>query len=383
MKNNLNNKLIYQVFVRNYSIDGTFNAVSKDIKHIKEMGFDYLYLLPIHPIGKLDRKGKWGSPYSIIDYKEISPDLGSLEDFKNLIKIAHEHGLKVIMDIVFHHTSRDAIYIKDHPEWYVYNKEGQLANKVGDWSDIADFEFDQKDDSLEDYLISVLQYWTNLGVDGYRCDVASLVPLSFWIKAKKAICEINKDSILIGESVEPEFLEFVLSKGYNGVSDKDLYLAFDALYDYDVFPYFKKALVSNDNLAAYVKALNEQRILLGDFMKMRFLENHDQKRIASLLDKHRLIKWIDFISMMNGPLLIYAGQENGNKHLPDLFEKDVVDATFVDIEIVNAYKLAFTKKKAMDELGVFVVNIEVKENIVKFFLNKEFKGKTTYVVDFN
>ena len=203
--NSLRNQMIYQVFVRNYSEEGTFNALRKDLKRIKELGTDILYLMPIHPIGELNRKGTMGSPYAIKDYYGISPDLGTLDDFKLLIKETHELDMKLMIDVVFHHTAPDHVWVKEYPHFYVY-KKGKLANKVGDWSDIADFEF-VNNPELISKLTDVLLYWTKLGVDGYRFDVASMIPKEFYEVAFPKVNEANPNTIYLAESVDSNFVD--------------------------------------------------------------------------------------------------------------------------------------------------------------------------------
>ena len=155
----LANKTIYQVFVRNYSPKGDLRSLDADLERIKDLGIDILYLMPIHPIGENGRKGTYGSPYSVRDYYEISPDLGNKEDFLQLIDHAHELGLQVIMDMVFNHTARDSVLLDEHPEFY-YRENGQIGNRVGDWSDVCDLETGRED--VQDYLVDVLAYWRGL-----------------------------------------------------------------------------------------------------------------------------------------------------------------------------------------------------------------------------
>ena len=141
--------------LRNHTKEGTFKALEKDLARIKDLGADYIYLLPIHPIGEKSRKGSIGSPYSIKDYWEINEDLGTVDDFKSLINKAHETGLKVMMDIVFNHTSKDSRLLKERPEWFYKNEKGEFANRVGDWDDITDLDT-TKDNGLYDELISIV-----------------------------------------------------------------------------------------------------------------------------------------------------------------------------------------------------------------------------------
>ncbi len=370
---------IYQVFVRNHTLEGTFFSLEKDLDRIKSLGVDVLYLLPIHEIGLKDRKGRYGSPYSIKDYRSISEDLGTLDDFKHLLVAAHDIGLKVMMDIVFHHTSRDAIYIEQHPEWYVY-KGGKLANKVGDWSDICDFNFHHE--SLENYLIDTLLYWTKLGVDGFRFDVASMLPIRFLKKARKAVENVNPNTLWLGESIELDFLEYLRSKGEVGEDDATLYQAFDILYDYDIFKEFKLAIKDNDKIPLYIEALNQQRKRHGHHLKLHFLENHDQVRIASLLDTKSQVNWIKFMFMIRGVNFIYAGEEYGQQHQPHLFEKDPIDWSYQNQTIHQAYLTAIKTKKEMAAQGVEVCDIIAQPHgVVQLVFSQAFRGETSTFID--
>lgn len=151
----LTHQIIYQCYHRNFSVEGTFKGVESHIDRLVDLGIDILYLLPIHPIGEKARKGKQGSPYSISDFYGINPELGTLEDFKSLINKAHAKKLKVMIDIVFNHTSKDHPWLKEHPEYYYRNEQGNFANRVGDWSDITDLDYTHK--PLWDVMIHNLE----------------------------------------------------------------------------------------------------------------------------------------------------------------------------------------------------------------------------------
>ncbi|MCK5732087.1 MAG: alpha-amylase, partial [Tenericutes bacterium] len=137
----LRNLVIYQIYVRNFSEAGTFQAVIDDLDRIKELGIDVVYLLPIHPIGEVGRKGKLGCPYSIKDYRKIRPELGAFSDFQRLIDEVHNHKMKIMMDVVFNHTSKDSVLLESHPEYFYQNKDGEITSKVEDWSDVADLDY--------------------------------------------------------------------------------------------------------------------------------------------------------------------------------------------------------------------------------------------------
>lgn len=141
------NEIIYQIFVRNYSKQGNFQAVQQDLDRLKDLGVDIIYLMPIHEIDIKNRKGTWGSPYAIKDYYSISKDLGTKEDFISLINATHKMEMKIIMDMVFNHTSPDSVILENHPEYYFY-RNSKLGNRVGDWSDIIDLELIEKTHKL-------------------------------------------------------------------------------------------------------------------------------------------------------------------------------------------------------------------------------------------
>lgn len=336
----LNNEIIYQIFVRNYSEEGTFNAVTKDIERIKDLGVDIIYLLPIHEIGELNRKGTYGSPYAIKDYFSITKDYGTKEDFKCLIDKTHELGMKIIMDMVFNHTSPDNVLIDSHPEYYFY-KNGKRGNRVGDWSDIVDLDTSRED--TQEYLLSVLKYWVSLGVDGFRFDVASMIPLSFFKKARE---ELGDKIIFIGESIDPGFAEYLRSIGDNPTPDEEMFPTFDSLYNYSWYAHFNNYLNGDGVLSSLVKALNHDESLLQDKgTRLNCMENHDQDRIAYKARHKNLKEIIEFFSYIKGQLFIYAGQEYGIKHKPDLFEKDPVKWE-KDENVYDVYKKAILEKKS-------------------------------------
>jgi glycosidase len=344
--NTLRNQMIYQVFVRNYSSEGTFTALTNDLKRIKELGTDILYLMPIHPIGELNRKGTMGSPYAIKDYYGISQDLGTLDDFKALIKQAHALNLKVMIDIVFHHTAPDHLWVKEYPHFYVY-KQGKLANKVGDWSDIADFEFDNNPELLNK-LTDVLLYWTKLGVDGYRFDVASMIPKEFFEYAFPKVDALNPDTIYLAESVDANFVDYLRYHNHTCLSDAELYQYFDILYDYDNQVSFMGYLRKEKSFSEYISAHQRQeRIYPVNYVKARNVENHDNPRIhAYTQNRYQTLNWLAYVFMAKGIAFIHFGVETLTSHMSYLFEKDPVDFTKMDSEIVFWIKsLANLKKK--------------------------------------
>lgn len=321
---NLRGQVIYSIYVRNHSEEGTFKAVEKDLERIKNLGTDIIWFMPIHPIGVKNKKGDLGCPYAIKNYREVNPEYGTLEDFKSCVDKIHDLGMKCIIDVVYNHTSPDSWLVENHPEYFYKKPDGNLGNRVGDWWDVVDLDYNNKD--LWDYQIDTLKMWAEV-VDGFRCDVASLIPVDFWIKAREEVSKVRPNAIWLAESVHTNFLIDLRRHGISGNSDCEVYQAFDICYDYDVQPYFAGYLKGENTLSYYVDRLNLQEgIYPENYIKLRFLENHDNPRAKDLIkDENQLINWTAFQYFQKGITLIYAGQETENTKCPSLFDKDLVD----------------------------------------------------------
>ncbi|SEA31113.1 Glycosidase [Lachnospiraceae bacterium NK3A20] len=318
------NQVMYSIFVRNYSTEGTFEGVRRDLDRIKDLGVDVIWLMPIHPIGKVARKGSLGSPYAIQDYTKINPEYGTEEDFRRLVDAIHVRGMKCIIDVVFNHTSPDSWLARNHPEWFYHKPDGSFGNKVGEWPDVIDLDYGQPE--LWNYLIDVLRYWAQI-VDGFRCDVAPLIPLDFWLRAREAVEKIRPGCLWLSESVEPVFTVENRARHMTSLSDSELYQAFDICYEYDIFEVFMDYLEGKIPLSRYAESINRQEAIYPDnYVKLRYLENHDRSRAAFIIpDRRMLLNWTAFIYFQKGMTLLYAGQEKCCEHLPGLFDRDVVD----------------------------------------------------------
>lgn len=180
----LQNQVIYSVYVRNHTPEGTFRAVIPDLDRIKSLGTDIIWFMPIHPIGLKGRKGSLGCPYANRDYRDVNPEYGSMADFMELVSARHARGMKCMIDVVYNHTSPDTVLYSEHPEFFYHGPDGKPGNKIGDWSDVIDLDYNNR--ALWDYQIASLKMWASL-VDGFRCDVASFVPVEFWQKAREEV----------------------------------------------------------------------------------------------------------------------------------------------------------------------------------------------------
>ena len=328
---NLQKQVIYSIYVRNHTEEGTFNAIIPDLDRIKDLGADIIWFMPVHPIGIKGHKGSIGCPYANKDYRSINPEYGPLEDFKRLVLEIHNRGMKVMMDVVYNHTSPDSTLVNEHPEWFYHKADGSFGNKLGDWADVVDLDYSKKE--LWDYQIESLVYWAGI-VDGYRCDVASFVPADFWVQARAAVEAVHPGFIWLAETVHSGYCAFARKQGIYSASDNDIYQAFDLEYEYDIRQAFDDMMDGKTTLTHYADLLNFQEAIYPvNYNKMRYLENHDTPRICSRIKGDAALKnftaWLYF---NKGTTLIYAGQEYGNDHVPSLFDKDVIDRnTGIDI----------------------------------------------------
>ena len=319
---NLRNKVIYQIFTRNYK-EGTFKAIEADLQRIKDLGVDIIYLLPIHPNGEINRKGSIGSPYAVKDYREIDPRQGTMEDFVHLTEAIHALGMQVMLDLVYNHTSPDSWLVFNNPEWFYRRENGRFGNKIGDWWDVIDLDYSKK--GLWEYQIETMKIWANY-VDGFRCAVAPLVPLEFWLKARKEIDKVRPDLIWLAESIEPHFVRDCRKSGIYAASDSEMYQAFDICYDYDIYKYQSGALRGDYTLGYYLHHVNLQEAIYPDnYSKLRCLENHDRPRAAAMIPDEQLRRnWTAWIYFAKGTTMIYAGQEYCDSHHPTLFDSDPI-----------------------------------------------------------
>lgn len=320
----LQKQLIYSVYVRNHTEEGTFSALVGDLDRIKALGTDIVWLLPIHPIGEEGKKGSLGCPYANRDYRDVNPCYGTMEDFKNLVAEIHKRGMKCMIDVVYNHTSPDSVLRYEHPEYFYHRADGSFGNKIGDWADVIDLDYSNP--GLWDYQIESLCMWAKL-VDGFRCDVASFVPVEFWQRARAEVAKVNPGCIWLAESVHMSFGNLARSYGFVSDRDIDLYSAFDMEYDYDIRETFDRYIYGKCSLSRYLDMLNfQEAIYPANYNKMRCLENHDQPRIRSLVKSEAALEnFTAFLYFLKGATLIYAGQEFENEHLPSLFEHEPID----------------------------------------------------------
>lgn len=370
----LRNTLIYELYVRNHTDEGTFSAIHEDLDRIKSLGTDYIWFMPIHEISQENKKGSLGCPYAIKDFKSINPEYGSKEDFKALVDAIHTKGMKVMIDIVFNHTGYNSKYFNENREFFYKNEAGKESNKVGDWTDIIDLDYSNK--ALWKKQIDVLKYWTTFGIDGYRCDVAPLLPKEFWSEAKKEVNQINPNVIWLAESVHPHFLMELRENGFICHSDAELYEAFDITYDYDVDLFLKDYLKNKISLETYLHQVRMQEYIYPkNYVKLRFLENHDVARAHKIIPNYKKLKqWTAFKYFEKGSMLLYGGQEALDKNLPSLFDKDLVNWDNSKEDYTNLLKtLATIKSNTIFDEGNYKIHTTDKDVIYASYETKKKK----------
>lgn len=304
------NTNIYEVNVRQYTKEGTFNAFAKEMPRLKAMGIKTLWFMPITPIAQKNKKGSLGSPYAAQDYTSINPEFGNLDDFKNLVKEAHKMGFKVIIDWVANHTGWDHVWTKTHPEYYLHDANGEFHIASG-MDDIIELDYSKPE--LRNAMIDAMKFWVReCDIDGFRCDLASWVEVDFWQQARPEV-EKLKPLFFLGEFDELENPE------YGKV--------FDASYSWSWMhkteDYYKKNLPLQD-----LKDLLMKYAAIGDqSQRAWFTTNHDENSWnGSEYEKYGVItKPLAVFSVTwNGVPLLYSGQELPNNKRLLFFERDTI-----------------------------------------------------------
>ena len=335
------NSVVYELNIRQATEEGTFAAAEKYLPELKEMGVDIVWLMPISPIGIDGRKGTLGSYYSIIDYKAVNPDFGTMEDFKSFLATAHDLGLKVILDWVANHTSRDANWWKEgKTDWYVMDEATGLPIVEYDWTDIAKLNY--KNEDMRNAMIDALKFWVELGLDGYRCDVAMNVPGDFWKRAWEEVRAINPDVYLLAEGEE----QWLHESGFEATYAWELHHIFNAMAKGGSET---KNVAGDGTIKTDAKSVADLKEYLerddvkypAPAMRLMFTSNHDENSWAGteferMGDAHKTFAALTFVLPKSQPLL-YTGQEIGLNRRLEFFEKDSV-VELVDLEYGKEYR---------------------------------------------
>ena len=328
----INNTDVYEVNVRQYTKEGTFNAFAKELPRLREMGVSTLWFMPITPIAQQNKKGSLGSPYATSDYTAINPEFGTLEDFKALVKLAHSMGFKVIIDWVANHTGWDNVWTKIHPEYFKKDSSTNNFKVASGMDDII--ELDYKNPSFRKAMIDAMQYWvTETDIDGYRCDLAFWVELDFWLEART---ELEKTKTL-----------FWLAE-CDPLDHPDYYQAFDACYTWTWMHKTEEFYKQNQDKHLLDAVIHRYDTTGGhDAIPLWFTTNHDENtwngtEYEKYGDAAKAFAVFSFTR--NGMPLIYSGQELPNLKRLKFFDRDPIEWTG-KYELHDFYKTLLTLHK--------------------------------------
>ena len=338
------NAVIYQVNVRQYTPEGTFNAFTKQLPNLKKMGVDVIWLMPIQPIGKMNRKGTLGSYYSISDYTKTNPEFGSMDDLKTLVKTAHGLGIKVILDWVANHTAWDHPWTKQHKSWYKLNAKGEIypvtfhaedGSETDSWSDVVGLNYDNQD--MRKAMVRAMEFWIkNADLDGFRCDVAMLVPRDFWEDTRARL-----------DRIKPVFM---LAEDENVALHAK---AFDMTYSWNFGNLMQSFGTQKTGVQAFRDYINAAKTSYPkSAYRMLFTSNHDYN---SWVGTDAELYGAGYEAMMvmtftlPGMPLIYGGQESRLTKRLEFFEKDPID--WKSRELEPMYTSLITLKHANPALA--------------------------------
>lgn len=412
----LESSVIYEANIRQYSAEGTFDAFTKDIPQLKELGVKIIWMMPVFPISKVKRKAygdlmvediedpvereKYlGSYYAVSDFRAINPEFGTIEDFRRLMQTAHDNDIYVILDWVPNHTGWDHVWITEHPDFYTKNAAGEITDPLNPdgtpvgWQDVADLNYDNMD--MQENMIEDMLYWVkDEGIDGFRCDMAGMVPTSFWEKAIPRL-RAEKDIFMLAEADKPELCK------------DDL---FEMAYGWEVHHILNAIAKGEKSVNDFDNYMNHSLPKWEeDDILMNFVTNHDENSWAGSVPERLgpaagAITALTFC--MPGMPLIYSGQEYDLDHRLKFFEKDSIPkekkeawellsklgsiknsmtamhggkkaASYERINTSeNSKVLCFSRSKNSEEL-IYIGNLNADKTDVQLSLSGEFKNLMT------
>ncbi len=348
-----NSANIYEVNIRQYTKEGTFNAFAKHLSRLKEMGVKILWLMPVTPISKEKRQGTSGSYYACSDYVSINPEFGDLNDFKNLLQQAHNLDMKLIIDWVANHTGYDHPWAKEHADWYEQDSNGNFIEKHG-WIDVIDLNYSNTE--LRAAMIDCMKFWiTECDIDGFRCDMAHLVPLDFWTDAKQQ-CETIKPLFWLAECEVPEY-----------------HKVFDITYAWKWMHATEKFVKNYASLQDIKDVLKLYQDYPQDALKLLFTSNHDENtwngtEYEKYGDAAKAFAVFTFVWACVP--LIYSGQELPNLKRLKFFDKDEIEWNNQQPALENFYKKLLWLKAtnaALHETGnINVLPTELNDYVFAF-----------------
>lgn len=348
------NAVIYEVNVRQSTPEGTFESFLTQIPRLKDLGVDILWFMPIHPISEDGRKGTLGSYYAVRDYKGVNPEFGNIDDFRKVVKAAHDNGMKVIIDWVPNHSGRDNAWVKNHPDWYVRNDKGEMFGPY-DWTDV--YKFDYSNPEMRKAMTDAMAFWLReADIDGFRCDVAGEVPTDFWNENRPQLESVKPEIFMLAEAPNPDLMEHAFDMDYNWPM-KDLFSAIAATsgqYTFKETNGTMKTFPEKHATDIIVRLQEESDIYPGDSYMMNMITNHDLntwegtefERLGNLQEAFAVLMYT-----LPGMPLIYTGQEVGMNRAFEFFEKDEAPDWNSGKEVTAFYKKLNDLKHSRPELA--------------------------------
>lgn len=348
------NAVIYEVNVRQATPEGTFEAFLPQIPRLKDLGVDILWFMPIHPISEDGRKGKLGSYYAVRDYKGINPEFGNIDDFRKVVKAAHDAGMKVIIDWVPNHSGRDNAWVKNHPDWYARNDKGEMYGPY-DWTDV--YKFDYSNPEMRAAMTDAMAYWLReADIDGFRCDVAFEVPTDFWNDNRPQLEKVKSPIFMLAEAPNPDLVEKGFDMDYNWPM-KDIFSAIAATSGQYTFKDAEGKVKEfpETHAVAILDRLDEEATTYpADSYLMNMITNHDLnswegtefERLGNLQEAFAVLTYT-----LPGMPLIYTGQEVGLDRALEFFEKDTPPDWTANPQVTAFYKSLNELKHSRSELA--------------------------------
>jgi glycosidase len=304
----LRDGVIYEVNTRTFSAAGDFQGVTEQLPRLKELGVNILWLMPIHPVGRERSKGTLGSPYAVRDYFAINPDYGSADDLRRLITEAHRNRFKVIIDVVANHTAWDSVMLKT-PTFYKHDAAGKIISPVPDWADVAGLDYGNRE--LRAYMTRMLVYWVReFDLDGFRCDVAGMVPTDFWEHAREELEKVKPEIMMLAEWHSPDLVAKAFDLDYSW----PLHAKLTDVFENGTAP-------SSDLRKEWDE---ERRIYPKGALHLRFSDNHDEKRAIARFGERGALAASALMFTLDGVPMLYNGMEVGDtteSGAPALFER--------------------------------------------------------------
>ncbi|WP_225206680.1 alpha-amylase family glycosyl hydrolase [Novosphingobium huizhouense] len=310
---------IYEVNIRQYTPEGTFRAFEQHLPRLRRMGVDVLWIMPVNPIAKKERKGTLGSYYAVSDYKAVNPEFGDMADFRHLVDTAHAQGFRVILDWVANHTGWDHVWVEQHPDWYKRNARGELEGfhytDLSDhheevWADVIGLDYGKQ--AVRDGMIDAMRFWLKeADIDGFRCDVAWTLPVAFWEQARRELDAV-KPVFLLAEADTPEMQA----------------RAFDMTYDWKLYHLLVDVAKGKADARDLARLYTDPpRKYPSGAYRMTFTSNHDENSWNGT-DRELYGEGADAMAVLAATLpgmpLVYSGQEDGLDKRLKFFEKDPI-----------------------------------------------------------